>query len=64
MNEVIPKARDAGVFVGAGMGPDADWACVLVARGVQWLQLSGDLGYMLYGVDSLTSKIKTNLRNI
>ena len=64
MNEVIPKAKAAGVFVGAGMGPDADWACVLVARGVQWLQLSGDLGYMLYGVDSLTSKIKTNLRNI
>jgi 4-hydroxy-2-oxoheptanedioate aldolase len=39
---IAEKARKAGRFVGAGMGPNAAYANTMAKRGVQWLQVGGD----------------------
>jgi 2-keto-3-deoxy-L-rhamnonate aldolase RhmA len=54
---IIRKARAAGLFVGAGMGPDAEYARTMIRRGVQWLQVGGDYSYMIQCADQLRSAI-------
>ncbi len=58
MELVIAKAREAGLFVGAGMGVDADYACTLNRRGVQWLQVGGDFSYLIMTIDEVTRQIR------
>lgn len=59
---IIRKARAAGVFVGAGMALDPEYACLMAGRGVQWLQVAGDCVYMVSAMDQVTTKIRAGLR--
>ncbi|MDO8685142.1 MAG: aldolase/citrate lyase family protein [Clostridiales bacterium] len=58
---IISKTRAAGLFIGAGMGPDPDYACTMAKRGVQWLQVGGDFGYLIKTADDIVSTIQTRL---
>ena len=62
MVKVTEAARAAGVFVGSGMGPDPDFATLQVNRGVQWLQMGGDLGYLYYAMDQVTSAVRARIK--
>lgn len=52
MEKVISSARSSGVYVGAGLGLDPSYALTLARRGVQWLQMAGDIVAMIHGMDS------------
>lgn len=61
MEEVIAKARAAGVYVGAGMGLDPDYAVTMARRGVQWLQFGVDVMLLIEAIDRLTADIRGKL---
>ncbi|MCC6613401.1 MAG: hypothetical protein IT320_07980 [Anaerolineae bacterium] len=63
IDQVIAKARAKGLFVGAGMGPDARYAVGMARRGVQWLQVGGDFSYMIVYTDRMTADIRAGLAN-
>ena len=52
---IVAKTRAAGRFVGAGMGPDAQYAYIMAKRGVQWLQVGSDCGYLYRFFDLIRS---------
>jgi 2-keto-3-deoxy-L-rhamnonate aldolase RhmA len=58
MEEVIAKARAAGLSVGSGMGVDPEYAQIQAARGVQWLQIGGDCGYLVRCMDQITTTVR------
>ena len=58
MTTVATKAREAGKFIGAGLGADPGFAKVLVDCGVQWLQAGNDFEYMLRGCQSAYDQIR------
>lgn len=58
MEQIISKAKEAGLAVGAGMGVDADYACTLSRRGVQWLQVGGDFSYLIMAIDEVSRQIR------
>lgn len=58
---IIAKTRAAGVFLGMGMGADADYAIRWARKGVQWVQLGCDFSYMLQEVDRLVSHVHRRL---
>lgn len=61
MERVIEAARSRGVSVGSGMPVDADYAVLQVQRGVQWLQIGGDVGYMMQGVERMMGTVRERL---
>ena len=61
IDHVIARARAAGVFVGSGMGADAAYAVRMAKRGVQWVQIGGDYGYLVAHMDQLTQAVKAGL---
>lgn len=61
MEKVIARARQVGVFVGSGMGPDPAFACRQARRGVQWLQVGGDCAYLVRSADQLAATIHEQL---
>ena len=61
MEEAIAKAKAAGIFVGSGLGADPEFAGVLVEMGVQWLQMGGDIGYLIRSMDEITSTVRSRL---
>lgn len=61
INRIISRAKVAGLFVGAGMGPDPEYACVMARRGVQWLQVGGDYGYLVNYMNQTASAIRRGL---
>lgn len=58
---IISKTRTAGLFVGAGMGADAEYAYKMAKRGVQWLQVGGDFSYLIQYFDQITSTVRNRL---
>jgi len=58
---IVAKTRAAGLFVGAGMGPDPECAAVMAKRGVQWLQIGDDYGYLVHCMDWITSSVRSRL---
>jgi len=52
---IVKKARAAGCFVGAGMGPDVDFAYRMAKRGVQWLQVGLDCAILVKQADQIRS---------
>jgi 2-keto-3-deoxy-L-rhamnonate aldolase RhmA len=58
---IVSKARQAGKYVGIGMGPDAEYALEAARLGVQWVQCGGDYSYMLSCVDRLFGEIRNRL---
>lgn len=61
IQSVIAKTRASGRAVGAGMGTDVAYAAQMAQRGVQWLQVGCDYGYLIEGMDSITAGIRTRL---
>ena len=58
VDRVVAAAREAGIFVGSGMGVSADYALTMAARGCQWLQVGGDHGYLVWAADQLMAAIR------
>lgn len=58
INRIVSSARQAGLFVGAGMGADAGYAQTMAGRGVQWLQVGSDYSYMVDHIDQITATIR------
>ena len=58
---VITKTRASGRSVGAGMGTDVAYAAKMAQSGVQWLQVGGDYGYMVEGMDRIAGGIRSRL---
>lgn len=58
---IVGKTRKAGLFIGAGMGPSAEYACTMADRGIQWLQVGGDYGYMIACMDQITARLRQHL---
>lgn len=61
LEKVIASARAAGLSVGSGMPADPDFAALQVRRGVQWLQLGGDCGYLVAHAEQLSSQLRQRL---
>ena len=62
MEEIVARARAAGVSVGAGMGVDAEYACTLARRGVQWIQMGGDCGHLVRSAEEVHGEVRRRLR--
>ncbi|MHB9037427.1 MAG: HpcH/HpaI aldolase family protein [Armatimonadota bacterium] len=60
---IVRKARAAGLFVGAGMGADADYALKMAKRGIQWLQVGGDCGYLINEADRISESVRNNMND-
>ena len=58
---IVSKARQAGKYVGMGMGPNEGHAIQAAQLGVQWLQCGGDFSYMVSFVDRLFGGIRKRL---
>ena len=54
-------ARSAGIFVGSGMAVDVDYACLQAKRGVQWILIGGDCGYLVDYADEMASDVRSRL---
>ena len=61
LERVIASAKAAGLSVGSGMPADPEFALLQVRRGVQWLQLGGDCGYLVAYADQLASQLRRRL---
>ncbi|MBI4582804.1 MAG: 4-hydroxy-3-methylbut-2-en-1-yl diphosphate synthase [Planctomycetes bacterium] len=55
---IIRKAREKGLFVGMGMGPDEDHALWAARLGVQWVQCGCDFGYLIKFADQLFDRVR------
>ncbi|MCL4863600.1 MAG: hypothetical protein KJZ93_29615 [Caldilineaceae bacterium] len=64
IDTIIAKSRAAGRFVGSGMAPDAKLALQMAQRGVQWLQVGDDYGYMLLAMDQITAAIRSQFQGV
>ena len=64
LDMIISKTRAAGLFVGSGMGPDPHFAVKMAERGVQWLQVGDDCGYMILAMNQITTSIHSQLDDI
>jgi 4-hydroxy-2-oxoheptanedioate aldolase len=58
IKRVIAAARQAGKYVGTGMGAYATTALDAVALGLQWIQCGDDYGYMVAHADELMAHIR------
>ncbi len=58
---IAARAKQAGLFVGIGMGPSTDYAVQAARLGVQWIQCGGDFSYMVSAADSLYQGIRRRL---
>jgi 2-keto-3-deoxy-L-rhamnonate aldolase RhmA len=58
IRRVADKARAAGLYVGMGMGADAEHALVAARLGVQWAQCGNDFEFMIRGVDRLYAAVR------
>lgn len=61
LEKVIASAKAAGLRVGSGMPADPEFAALQVRRGVQWLQLGGDCGYLVAYADQLSRQLRQRL---
>lgn len=59
---IIAKSREAGLFVGMGMGADANLALHWAGKGMQWIQLGCDFEYMIRQMDGLVNTIQKGIR--
>jgi 2-keto-3-deoxy-L-rhamnonate aldolase RhmA len=58
---IAKKGRQAGKYVGIGMGHDVEFALDAAKWGVQWIQCGNDFGYMVAFADQLYSQIRSRL---
>jgi 2-keto-3-deoxy-L-rhamnonate aldolase RhmA len=61
LEKVIASAKRAGLSVGSGMPADAEFAALQVRRGVQWLQMGGDCGYLVAWAEQMVGQLRQRL---
>lgn len=61
IERIVAAARAASLSVGAGMGTDPEYASKLAKRGVQWLQVGSDFGYMIQAIDAIAAGIRARI---
>jgi 2-keto-3-deoxy-L-rhamnonate aldolase RhmA len=64
LQHIVQAARNAGKYIGTGMGAYADLAMNAVDLGVQWIQCGDDYGYMVAKVDELMSGLRAQLTKL
>ncbi|MGD2156606.1 MAG: aldolase/citrate lyase family protein [Anaerolineales bacterium] len=62
MRTVATKARAAGRFIGAGMGPDPEFAFKLAQLGVQWMQLGLDCAHLVKSFDTALATFYNDIK--
>jgi 4-hydroxy-2-oxoheptanedioate aldolase len=62
LRRIVKGARDAGKYIGTGMGAYVDIAVNALSLGVQWMQCGDDYGYMVARVDELMTGIRRQLQ--
>ena len=55
----IKKGRDAGLYIGMGMGASVDFALKSIGQGVQWAQCGTDMELIVNGANKLFTDIKS-----
>jgi 4-hydroxy-2-oxoheptanedioate aldolase len=58
LERIVKTARQAGKYVGSGMGAYAQHAIAACDRGVQWIQCGDDYGYMIAQIENLFQEIR------
>ena len=61
MERVIAAARARSLPVGSGMPADPEFAVLQASRGVQWLQMGGDIGYMMSATQDTMTTVRQRL---
>jgi 2-keto-3-deoxy-L-rhamnonate aldolase RhmA len=61
MERVIAAAQARSLPVGSGMPVDADYAALQARRGVQWLQIGGDIPHLMKAVDDTMQAVRQRL---
>lgn len=61
MERAIAAARKRGLPVGSGMPVDPDYALLQARRGVQWLQIGGDITHLMRAVDDTMAAVRSRL---
>ncbi len=55
---IVKKARDAGKFIGCGVGSDPDFAKKIAKWGVQWIHVGCDYEYVRFAPDTIFRQIR------
>ena len=55
---IIAKSKAAGLFVGAGMGPNTDYAAKMAKRGCQWVQVGCDFDYLVKSIERIAAELR------
>ena len=50
---IVSAARAAGLYVGVGLGADAERACTMADRGLQWIHVGCDFHYLVKCADDI-----------
>jgi len=61
IERVVTAARAAGLTVGTGLGHDPDYALEMARRGIQWMHVGTDFGYLTAFSDQLMATIRQRL---
>jgi len=61
METIIAKARARGLPVGMGMGPEPEFALRAAAMGARWIQVGGDLSFMVQFAREMFGGIRKRL---
>lgn len=61
MERVISAARARSMPVGSGMPADPEFAVLQAARGVQWMQIGGDISYMMAATQDTMTTVRQRL---
>lgn len=59
INRIVTTAREAGLYVGMGMGASAEFARKAADTGVHWVQVGNDFEYMNLFAGSLYDQIRS-----
>ena len=61
MERVIAAAQARNVAVGSGMPADPEFAVLQASRGVQWMQMGGDISYMMSATQDTMVSVRQRL---
>ncbi len=61
IESIVSRARAAGRYVGSGMDVDPEFAVYAASIGCQWLQVGGELGYMIQTARDAYARIRSRV---
>ena len=62
VRSIVRHAKSAGLYVGMGMGADAEHAVEAAELGIQWVQCGSDFGLMIQGTDRLHETVRRQIK--